>query len=122
MADLQLTFGEDLTVDATGDLVVSEGTQEGQERVVRRLLTNPLEYIWHASYGAGLARFLGKPTTPSRIAAVSRAQMFREAAVARTPPPKITVISQPNGTVTEDIKYVDADTGTTVPLSLPITG
>jgi hypothetical protein len=122
MADLQLTFGEDLTVDATGDLAVSEGTQEGQERVYRRLMTPQYGYVWHNSYGAGLASFLGQPNAPSRIAAVTRTQMFQEAAVARTPPPSITVTAQKDGTVTEDIKYVDADTGTVVPLSLPISG
>ncbi len=108
MADLALTFGTDLTIDSTGDIALSEGTQEGQERVIRRLLTNQYEYIWHVTYGAGLARFLGTPTVASRIAGVTRAQMFREAAVSQTPPPAISVTPQKDGTVFLNIRYVDA--------------
>lgn len=121
MAELQLTFGTDLTVDAYGDLAVSEGTQEGQERIVRRLLTFPTEYIWNVSYGAGLARFLGRPAMKTRIAAITRSQLSREVSVAKTPPPQITVNVQRDGTVTEDIKYSDGNTGAPIPLTLPIT-
>lgn len=122
MADLQLTWGSDLTIDAYGDLATSDGTQEGQERVVRRLLTFPNEYIWHVTYGAGLARFLGRPAMKTRIAAITRSQLSQEASVARTPPAQITVNVQRDGTVTEDIKYSDGNTGAPIPLTLPITG
>jgi hypothetical protein len=110
MADLQLTFGTDLSIDASGDIALSDGTQEGQERVIRRLLTNGFEYIWHPTYGAGLARFLGSPTVVSRIAGVTRAQMFREAIVKQNPPPSISVTTQQDGSVFLSIRYVDADT------------
>lgn len=119
MADISHTFGEDLQVDATGDLLVSSGSQLGQERVLRRLLSNPQSYIWSPTYGAGLARFLGHPAAKTRIEAVIRAQMSLEAAVAQNPPPVVTVIVDPGGTVTATIKYVDADTGEPVALTLP---
>lgn len=120
MPELAHSFGHDLVVSATGDLALSSGTQEGQERVLRRLLTNPGDYVWHGDYGAGLARFLGQPIAASRIAAVSRSQMFKEAAVARSPAPTIEVAGSPDGTVVETITYVDANTGASVPLTLPI--
>lgn len=122
MAELQLTFGTDLSIDVSGDLATSDGTQEGQERIVRRLLTFPGEYIWDVTYGAGLARFLGKPAFKARIAAITRSQLSKEASVARTPPAQIAVNVQRDGTVTEDIKYSDGNTGAPIPLTLPITG
>lgn len=120
MPDISHLYGNDLTVDATGDIATSEGSQLGQERVIRRLLTSPSDYLWHATYGAGLARFIGQPVAGHRIGAVTRSQMFKETAVQRNPAPVITVQVDPGGTVTESIKYVDADTGSTVTLTLPI--
>lgn len=110
MPDLQHTFGADLTLSPTGDLAVSDGTQLGQERVLRRLLTNPSDYVWHLEYGAGLPGFVGQPANTARIRAVTRTQMYRESVVARTPAPQITVTVNANGTVTESIIYADAPT------------
>ena len=59
MADIQHTFGNDLTLSATGDIAIVDGTQRGQERVLRRLLTNPGDYIWLLNYGAILRRMVG---------------------------------------------------------------
>lgn len=108
MADIQHTFGADLTLSATGDVATSDGTQLGQERVLRRLLTVPKGYIWHLNYGAGLPRFIGNVANKLRIAAVAKAQMYREALVSRNPAPAVSVDVQPTGVVTLDIKYVDA--------------
>ncbi len=120
MADISHTYGSDLSVDATGDLAVSDGSQLGQERVIRRLLTNPGNYLWSLTYGAGLARFIGKPAAPRRMAAITRSQMFQEAAVARNPLPTVRISTFPDGTMTESIQYVDAQTGGAVTLSLPV--
>lgn len=120
MPDVSHQIGQDLTLDPTGDLAVSDGSQLGQERVLRRLLTSPGNYIWSADYGAGLARFLGRPMAALRVAAISRSQMFKEAAVARLPAPSITVTPYRDGTMVEDIKYVDTDTGTTTILTVPV--
>lgn len=120
LCDLALTFGGDLSTDATGDLAVSSGSQLGQERVLRRLLTNPGNYLWWLAYGAGLARFIGRPAAPLRIAAVTKAQMALEAAVARNPPPKVVTQVGKDGTVTESISYVDAVSGTQQILTLPV--
>lgn len=120
MPDLQHTFGADIGVSATGDLALSDGTRLGQERVLRRLLTNPGDYIWQPAYGAGLAGFIGQPAAPAAIEAVTRAQMLLEAVVARDPAPVVSVAASPDGTVTESIRYADAATGATQTLTLPI--
>lgn len=120
MPELSHVFGSDLTLDPTGDLALVDGSQEGQQRVLRRLMTNAGAYLWNLDYGAGLARFLGMPTAAAQIAAVSRRQMFLEPAVARQPAPVITVQASVGGTVVETIKYVDAVTATPIVLSVPV--
>ena len=120
MNDLQHTFGADLTISPTGDLAVSAGTQAGQERVLRRLLTNPIDYIWNLSYGAGLPMMVGQPASATRISAIARAQMGIEPAVAVDPAPVSVVTVNPNGTVYLYIRYADADTGDSQTLTVPV--
>jgi phage baseplate assembly protein W len=95
----------------------------GQQRVLRRLLTNPDEYIWQLDYGAGLARFIGQPVSTSQIRAVIRSQIFKEASVARQPEPLIDVQVSPGGatgTVYVHVRYVDAETGQTQVISFSL--
>ena len=81
------------------------------------------DYIWQPDYGAGLARFIGQPGNELAIRAVIRSQIFREAAVARTPEPVIDVRVSPDGaigTVHVQIRYVDAPSGRTEILSFAV--
>lgn len=123
MADLWQQWGSDLTIGATGDLQIANGTELGQQRVLRRLLTNPGDYIWHPNYGAGLAQFIGAPANPLQIQAVIRSQIFKESAVARTPEPLIDVELSPgeaNGSIYVSIRYVDASNGQTQTLAFSV--
>lgn len=120
LCDLALTFGGDLSLDATGDLLVSAGTQLGQDRIYRRLLTNPGAYLWWLPYGAGLARFLGQPTAPRRIAAVTRTQIALETSVASVPPPQITITTRKDSVTILNIQYADATTGAQQLLVVPV--
>lgn len=113
MFDLQHQFGSDLSVGPTGDLAIASGSVCGQQRVLRRLLTNPGDYIWQLGYGAGLAQFVGQPADGMRIRAVIRSQIFKETAVARTPEPTIDVVSDGAGTVSVQLSYADAMTNQT---------
>jgi hypothetical protein len=115
------------TVDADGDLLTVGGDDPEQplegktvQRLLRRLLTNPGEYIWHPGYGAGLSRFLGQPISVPVLTAVIRSQIFLEAAVSQTPAPVITVAAQKNGTVNCHILYTDAITGKPTPVQFSI--
>ncbi len=56
MYDLSHQWGDDLTVGPTGDMALVTGSVFGQQRVLRRLMTNPGDYIWQLDYGAGLAQ------------------------------------------------------------------
>ncbi len=122
MHDLSHQWGSDLTVDSTGDLTLVTGSSLGQQRVLRRLMTNPGDYIWHLDYGAGLAQFIGQPGNASRIEAVIRSQIFKESAVARTPEPTVSVRFPSGGTgsVYVQILYVDAPSGQTQVLSFSV--
>ncbi|MDE2197911.1 MAG: hypothetical protein KGJ41_02725 [Rhodospirillales bacterium] len=120
MADAWLAFGADLLIGPTGDVAVVSGPLLGQQLVLRRLLTNPGDYIWAPTYGAGLAQFVGSPVSLAQIRAVIRGQIFKEAAVARSPEPVIDVRLDSMGTVYAHVRYSDASTGTTQVLSFSI--
>ena len=121
MQDVSLLWGQDLTVSATGDLALATSTELSQQRVLRRLLTNPGDYIWQPSYGAGLGQFVGQPVNVSMIQSVIRSQVLLESTVAQTPEPVISVAGANDGGVYVDVRYVDADTGSTQILSFSVT-
>ena len=120
MPDLSHEFGADLVVGSTGDIALAEGAALGRQRVLRRLLTNPGDYIWQPEYGAGLGRFVGAPAAPERIRAVVRSQIFRERAVARSPEPVVEVRADEAGRVFVAIRYADADSGETQTLNFRV--
>lgn len=120
MTDVAHVWGSDLTIGSTGDLATASGSTLGQQRVLRRLLTNPGDYIWDLVYGAGLSQFVGRPANALQIEAVIRSQIFRESTVARIPEPVIDVQVAPSGAagiVYVHIRYVDATSGQTQILS-----
>lgn len=120
MTDLAHYFGNDLLFSATGDLAAVDVPVVTQQRLLRRLLTNPGDYIWHPGYGAGLGRFVGQPINVAQIRAIVRRQVLMERAVARTPAPVITVQAAANNTATVTIRYADAATGQVQTLSTPV--
>jgi hypothetical protein len=113
MPDLALQFGGDLSVGAGGDLLLADGAALTQQRVLFRLLTNPSDYIWQLSYGAGLGQFVGQPGAPGAIMGVTRVQMLLEPLVASAPAPSISADAGDDGRVTLSINYADAATGQT---------
>ena len=120
--DLHHVWAGDLAVTGTGDLALAAGGAAGTERVLRRLLTNPGAYIWHAAYGAGLARFVGEPAAPQAVAALIRTQMTREAAVAPAPEPVIAVRTDLPGQLAVQIRYADAETAAAQTLDIQVPG
>ena len=122
MPDLSHQFGTDLMIGATGDLLAVNAPLLTRQRVLRRLLTNPGDYIWQPSYGAGLAQFVGQPANAARIRAVVRSQIFQEAAVAQNPQPVIDVQGNTDSSVYVYIRYADAASGQTQVLSFSVGG
>ncbi|MFZ6727330.1 phage tail protein [Undibacterium sp. MH2W] len=133
--DLFHYIGSDLSASNIGDLQSVSGTVKGQQRVLRRLLTNPQtfdasgkpqtsgDYIFHPEYGAGLPSYVGKTMDIPKITAVIRGQMLLESCVAKNPAPIINV-SPINGGFTGglfiQIQYADAITGDPVSFSFNV--
>lgn len=107
MNDLSQYFGGDIGQSATGDLQTIDGTTKGQQRVLRRLLTNPGDYIFHPDYGAGLPRMVGELADIEKVRALIRGQMLLEDSVARTPEPLIDVQAIAGGIACR-LQYTDA--------------
>ena len=120
MADLYHQMGDDLAVDATGDLLTASDVQMTQQRILRRLLTPAGSYLWQLDYGGSLPAFVGHPVNARRIEAVIRAQMLLEDGVANVPVPRVNVLSQPDGSVIASLRYADAQTGETIILTCPV--
>lgn len=120
MPDLEMTWSGDLSLSPTGDLAIANEPSLGTERVLRRLMTNPGDYIWNPDYGAGLAQFVGRPVELAGIEALIRAQMNLETAVAQIPEPVITVSSDVTGRLYVQIRYADSATAISSTLSVSV--
>ena len=119
MADLFAVWQSDLSLDLTSDLLLTKGSEEGRQRVLRRLLTNPGDYFAHPDYGAGLPQKVGSLATAAELKALVLSQMLQEAAVAQDPPPVVTVTQIVNG-VAILVSYSDAVTTEPVTLGFDI--
>lgn len=131
MSDLYQQFGGDLVQSATGGLLKVDGPTQGQQRLLRRLLTNPAQkdasgnitvagdYLFHPEYGAGLPRLVGDAVNVAKIKGLIRGQVMQEAAVAKLPEPVVTVTAIQNG-VSVYIRYNDAQSGNPVALSFNV--
>jgi len=119
-SDVSLEWGTDLSVGAGGDLLLVTGTRRANQRVLRRLLTNPGDYVWNLGYGGGLALFIGQPLNTPMIEAVIRRQLSQEALVSSTPSPvvKLTAINSRNGSFLADLIYTEATTGESSKVSI----
>lgn len=128
--DIDHYWGSDANTSATADLGTVEVTSRGQQRILRRLLTNPRtvqpdgsvlppDYPFHPEYGAGLPRYVGLAVDPAEIVALVRGQILLEDSVARMPEPQITV-SPITGGLSVAIRYTDAATSTPATLSFNV--
>lgn len=120
MADIAHYFSGDLGLGATGGLQVADASLQSQQRILRRLLTNPGDYIWEPEYGAGLPRYIGQKLDLTAITALIRAQMYLEESVQQQPEPQIEVTAIVNGVYVR-IVYVEAQSGRTETLSFDVT-
>jgi hypothetical protein len=119
MKDLNHYAGGDLSLSPTGSLSTVEGIERGKQRILRRLITNPGDYLFHPEYGAGLGRYVGALTNIPEIIALIRGQILLEDCVAKKPAPVISV-STDNETFSVTISYTDAPLGEPVTLSFEV--
>lgn len=119
MADLYHYFGNDLSFGSSGDIAVSSNSDETNQRVIRRLITNRGDYIFHLDYGAGIRSKIGQPISQREIQGAIAGQVVRESGVATTPTPQVGVTSDTSGMVVASIKYTDSKTGATQVVTIP---
>jgi hypothetical protein len=119
MKDLNHYIGGDLSLSPTGSISPVEGIERGKQRVLRRLITNPGDYLFHPEYGAGLGRYVGSLMNIPEIIALIRGQILLEECVAKKPAPVISV-SPSNETLSVNISYTDAPLGEPVTLSFEV--
>lgn len=105
LQDVDHVWDVDLRLSPSGDLGRVSGLERSKQRVLRRLLTNPGDYIWHPEYGAGLPRKVGSTLDVAKLTALIRGQMLLEVSVARSPAPTVSVQAIPNGAAIR-ISYV----------------
>jgi hypothetical protein len=117
--DLYQVFGSDLSPSNSGDLLSVNGLEMGKQRVLRRLLTNPGDYIFHPEYGAGLPQYIGAVMDIPKITSVIKGQMKLEACVSQNPPPTINISQITNG-ISVSISYIDSGTQQAVYLDFPV--
>ncbi len=122
MPDIKMTWSGDLSISPTGDLATSVGPALGTERVLRRLMTNPRDYIWNPDYGAGLGQFVGRPVNAASIESLIRLQMQIEVAVGQVPEPIVEVRPDPGGELYVQVRYADAVTSESAALAFNVPG
>ena len=91
MFALKCDWGGDLEVGSGGDIGVASIEDSLQQRVIRRLLTNLGDYIWHTEYGAGVGSYVGMPYSPGLIEGLILNQLHYEDYIAGSPPPTVQV-------------------------------
>lgn len=108
-------WGQDTQFSASGDDLTVDGALELEQRILRGLLTNPLDDPFNPSYGAGLGRYIGQALTPERYAEIQSAILqvvLTEPAVQKLPAPVVALqADQGGGFLSATISYAYAPTG-----------
>jgi hypothetical protein len=124
LVDINHYIGGDVSISSTGDLQGCDGLLRSQQRVLRRLLTNPGDYLFQLNYGAGIQKYIGNNTKAGEIETLIQSQIALEDCVAQTPAPQV-IVSPINGGITGgvyiQIQYKDASTGEQVSLNFNVT-
>lgn len=110
--DFLAPFGEDMNLGAGSDVTILGQTgadfsfidsrAELIQRIIRRLLTTPGEWLPFPRYGAGLRRYVNETLTPQvafRIKADCLSQIVEEPDVATLPAPQVLLSRFPDGIV-----------------------
>ncbi len=120
--DINHFWGGDIGPGITGDVQPVSGTNRGQQRILRRLLTNPGDYIFQPNYGAGLPQWVGRNLDVGKVTALIRSQIMLEDSVAKSPAPQITVqqLSTDLTGLAVTIAYNDAATNKATVLSFNV--
>jgi hypothetical protein len=85
-------WGGDLNVGPGGDIGVALLESSIQQRIIRRLLTNQRDYVWHTEYGAGLGSYVGKPYSSAAIEGMILNQLRDEEYISGASSPTVNIV------------------------------
>jgi hypothetical protein len=131
MTDLNHYWSNDLQIGSNGDLSFADGDTLAQQELLRTLMTSPAlsdqagnpfaspDYTFHADWGAGLGRRIGRPLNASQLRSTILSSMATIAGIAKSPSPNVIVAPFNNG-ASVTIQYADAVTGQVATLSFDI--
>lgn len=120
--DVDHNYGQDISLTPNNDIAHSTGSKRSKQRVLRRLLTNKGDYIWHPEYGAGLAKYIGQDLNPTLVDEIKSnilAQIFLEQTVSRNPEPEISLQTIIGGLFVQ-INYTESKTNNPIVLSFNV--
>lgn len=120
MHDLYHFTGGDLDTSSTGDVRTASASDRVKQRILRRLLTNPGDYLFHPQYGAGLGKKIGEAVRPGEWKALISGQMLLEEAVASHPPPLVR-LKHIEGGISVSVSFTEAMTGAPETLIFDVT-
>ena len=118
-------WGADLSIGPTGDIAVLPVSDELKYRIIRRLLTNPGDCVWHSEYGAGIGNRVGQPFSLRSIESMIQYHIKYESRVKLVPVPKViaaeTDDKSPSGaTITIQYSAIDVPIGKSVVFGLHV--
>ncbi len=117
--ELSQLYGFDLVITPNSQLELVDGAEQTYQRILRRLMTNPGQYLFAPDYGAGLGLYVGQNLTVAlehQIKGVITKQMFKEDTVAQSPRPVIS-LSQNGSQLIVSITYAVKPSGLIYTLS-----
>lgn len=120
--ELYQNYGFDLQLLPNAQLALVDNGLETQQRILRRLLTNPGAYLFAPEYGAGLGLYVGQNLSDALAHQINgdiTRQMFLENTVVQSPPPKIS-LSQNGTQLTVSITYTAKSSGNVYTLSFTV--
>lgn len=131
MNDIYQVYSTDLQLSATGDLLLADAPMTTQQRLLRRLLTNPAvdngdgsyipaDYLYHHDYGAGIPKYIGQLEHLPVIQGHMQDQVLLEASVAPQPAP-VVALSEITDGLTATIQYTEAETNMPQVLNFDVT-
>lgn len=106
VSDLSHTYGSDFELSSTGGLLLLvDGGTLLEQRLDRRIFTNPKDDNWSPDYGLGAPQYIGLPASSDRIKARILKNMRAEADVDLSQPINVVVTTSDTGLTTADIQY-----------------
>ena len=119
-ADVDHWVGDDLGLSNSNGIGSVNSITKGQQRILRRILTNPGDYKWHPNYGAGVLKYVGQANGKlDEIKGLIISQAQLEKGVAQLPSPTVE-FTVSGDYVTANVEYTDLDSGSRQFLSFTV--